>query len=133
MNKLIAIIYGSESDRPLVNECVDILHDSCKTTCLSAHRDPVKLVEYVKTLKDDGFKVVIAIAGMAAALPGVVASHTDLPVIGVPADSGFLGGLDALLSICQMPSGVPVATMGIGKPGARNAAHLALRILKLLD
>jgi len=95
----------------------------------SAHRDPERTAELATTASDRGFAVVICGAGLAAALPGVVAAHTELPVIGVPISAGTLGGLDALLSIAQMPPGVPVATVGIDN--SRNAAHLALRILRL--
>ncbi len=96
---------------------------------LSAHRNPEELAEYVKGLPERGFEVVIAAAGLSAALPGVVASKTRLPVIGVPLSAGTLGGLDALLSIAQMPKGVPVATVGIDNPV--NGVLLALRILAL--
>lgn len=96
---------------------------------LSAHRNPVELGEYASGLAERGFEVVIAGAGLSAALPGAVAARTRLPVIGVPLDAGTLGGLDALLSIAQLPKGVPVATVGINNPG--NAVILALRILAL--
>lgn len=95
----------------------------------SAHRDPVRTAELATGAREAGYGVVICGAGLSAALPGVVAAHTDLPVIGVPISAGTLGGLDALLSIVQMPPGVPVATVGIDN--SRNAAHLALRILRL--
>jgi phosphoribosylaminoimidazole carboxylase PurE protein len=94
----------------------------------SAHRDPGRTAELATGAREAGFGVIICGAGLSAALPGVVAAHTDLPVIGVPVSAGTLGGLDALLSIVQMPPGVPVATVGIDN--SRNAAHLALRILR---
>jgi phosphoribosylamine--glycine ligase len=97
----------------------------------SAHRTPEQTAEYARTAADRGLKVIIAGAGMAAHLAGVIAAHTNLPVIGVPMDASSLGGLDALLSTVQMPPGIPVATMGIGKAGAKNGAVLAARILAL--
>lgn len=100
-------------------------------TVASAHRTPDRVMEYTRSAKDRGIKIIIAGAGMAAHLAGVVASHTDLPVIGVPLDASPLGGMDALLATVQMPPGIPVATMGIGKAGAKNAAVLATRILAL--
>ena len=96
---------------------------------MSAHRDPDTVSDYCKNAKMRGLKVIIAGAGMAAALPGVAAAHTDLPVIGVPIDSGQIGGMDALLAIAQMPPGVPVACVAID--GAKNAGHLAARIINL--
>ena len=98
---------------------------------VSAHRTPEKLYEYAKTAHTNGMKVIIAGAGGAAHLPGMVASHTNIPVIGVPIQSSILNGLDSLMSIVQMPSGVPVATMSIGKAGAINAAVYAAKILSL--
>jgi phosphoribosylamine--glycine ligase len=103
----------------------------CEITVASAHRTPEKAVLYAKNAQQKGLKVIIAGAGMAAHLAGVLASHTDLPVIGVPLDASSLGGFDALLSTVQMPPGIPVATMGIGKAGAWNAGVLALKILAL--
>jgi phosphoribosylamine--glycine ligase len=97
----------------------------------SAHRTPAQTAEYARTAAARGLKIIIAGAGMAAHLAGVIAAHTNLPVIGVPMDASSLGGLDALLSTVQMPPGIPVATMGIGKAGAKNAAVLAARILAL--
>jgi len=102
-------------------------------TVASAHRTPAKAAEYAATAKERGLKLIIAGAGMAAHLAGVLAAHTDLPVVGVPLNASPLGGMDALLATVQMPPGVPVATMGIGKAGAKNAAVLALRILALND
>lgn len=127
---LIGIIMGSENDREIMNAaCVEL--DSRKISyevnVISAHRDPDKVAHYAKTAQSRGLKVLIAGAGKAAALPGVVAAYSSLPVIGVPIKTSDLGGLDSLLSIVQMPSGVPVACVAIN--GARNAAILAARIL----
>jgi phosphoribosylamine--glycine ligase len=102
-------------------------------TIASAHRSPERATEYAKTAKKRGLKVIIAGAGMAAHLAGVLAAHTDIPVIGVPLDSSPLHGMDALLSTVQMPPGVPVATMAVGKAGAKNSGVLAVRILALED
>jgi 5-(carboxyamino)imidazole ribonucleotide mutase len=99
----------------------------------SAHRDPDKADELSKAARANGYSCIIAAAGMAAALPGVVAARTDLPVIGVPLEGGLPGGIDALYSIVQMPPGLPVATLAVGKAGARNAAVLAARIIALQD
>jgi 5-(carboxyamino)imidazole ribonucleotide mutase len=115
-----------------MEKAVEILNDrgvDVRLEVSSAHRDPARTAALAAGARDAGFSVVICGAGLAAALPGVVAAHTTLPVIGVPISAGTLGGLDALLSIAQMPPGVPVATVGID--GAKNAAHLALRILGL--
>ena len=125
---------GSDSDLPVMKAAADFLRSMeicCEMTVASAHRTPEKAVEYAKTAQQRGLKVIIAGAGMAAHLAGVLASHTDLPVIGVPLDASSLGGLDALLSTVQMPPGIPVATMGIGKAGAKNGGVLALKILAL--
>ena len=127
---LVGIIMGSESDREVMNAaCAEL--DSRKIryelNVMSAHRDPDKVAHYAKTAQSRGIKVLIAGAGKAAALPGVVAAYTNLPVIGVPIKTSDLGGLDSLLSIVQMPPGVPVACVAIN--GARNAAVLAARIL----
>lgn len=128
----VLILVGSESDRPVMEKGFAVLDDAgveYEFIVSSAHRDPVRTAELASGARDAGFGVVICGAGLSAALPGVVAAHTDLPVIGVPVSAGTLGGLDALLSIVQMPPGVPVATVGIDN--SRNAAHLALRILRL--
>lgn len=133
---LVGIVMGSDSDFPVMNVAAEFLRSMgicCEATVASAHRTPEKVAEYAKTAQERGLKVVIAGAGMAAHLAGVIASHTDLPVIGVPLDASSLNGLDALLATVQMPPGVPVATMGIGKAGAKNAGVLALRILALSD
>ena len=129
----VGIIVGSESDMPVMDFCREVLVDNYiefDNTVLSAHRNPHKVYEWVTDAPKRGTKVIIAAAGMSAALPGVVAAYTHLPVIGVPMKSD-LNGLDSLLSISQMPSGVPVACMSIGKAGAINAAWFAIRILKL--
>jgi 5-(carboxyamino)imidazole ribonucleotide mutase len=129
---LVGILVGSESDREGMQAALDELDGrsiSYEFNVLSAHRDPQKVAEYATSAARRGLRVLIAGAGMAAALPGVVAAHTELPVIGVPlrSEKSALGGLDALLSIAQMPPGVPVACVSID--GARNAAVLAARIL----
>jgi len=126
----VLVLMGSESDRPTMQKGVDVLAEfgvDVEVVVSSAHRDPVRTAELASGAAAAGFGAVICGAGLSAALPGVVAAHTELPVIGVPISAGTLGGLDALLSIVQMPPGVPVATVGIDN--ARNAAHLALRIL----
>ncbi len=133
---MIAIIVGSKSDLPIVEEGISILKDfqiPYELKILSAHRTPDELREYVINLEKKNFQVIIAIAGMAAHLPGVIAAYTNLPVIGVPLPTSSLQGLDSLLSIVQMPAGVPVATMAIGKAGITNACLFALRILSLKE
>jgi phosphoribosylaminoimidazole carboxylase PurE protein len=129
---LVGILVGSESDRERIQPAVDELAAHgipCELEVRSAHRTPDAVAEYARTARERGIRVLIAGAGLAAALPGVVAAHTDLPVIGVPLRSSLsvLDGLDALLSIVQMPPGVPVACVGVDN--ARNAAALAARIL----
>lgn len=128
----IGVIMGSKSDLPTMNECVDILKDfgvEYEIKIVSAHRTPNLMFDYAKEAKKRGLEVIVAGAGGAAHLPGMVASLTDLPVIGVPIESKTLKGIDSLLSIVQMPGGVPVATVAIG--GAKNAALLAIKILAL--
>jgi len=128
----ISIIMGSQSDLETVQEAINILKEfkvAFQVRVLSAHRTPKELAEYVEKAPKKGTKVFIAAAGGAAALAGVVASHTTLPVIGIPIESKSLKGLDSLLSTVQMPAGIPVACLAIGKAGARNAALLALQIL----
>jgi len=131
---LVAVIVGSASDADQIAGCREALgrlgigHEA---RVLSAHRTPNDLAEYLDGLEERGIEVVIAAAGMAAHLAGVIAAHTTLPVLGVPMASGALQGIDALLSTVQMPPGVPVATLGIGSPGGKNAAYLAARILAL--
>ncbi len=125
---------GSDSDLPVVEKGIAVLRDygiPFEVHVYSAHRTPLEASEFVKSAKANGFGVIIAAAGMAAHLAGAVAANTTLPVIGIPISSGGLGGLDALLSTVQMPSGIPVATVAIG--GAANAAHLAAEILALSD
>ncbi|MGI9038134.1 MAG: 5-(carboxyamino)imidazole ribonucleotide mutase [Gemmatimonadota bacterium] len=129
MSKVL-VLMGSESDRATMQKGIDVLGEhgvEVEVQVSSAHRDPVRTAELAATAEERGFGVVICGAGLSAALPGVAAAHTRLPVIGVPISAGTLGGLDALLSIAQMPPGVPVAAVGIDNAG--NAAHLALRIL----
>ncbi len=126
------MITGSPSDLPKVEPCEKMLKEmgiAGKVVVASAHRSPSKVREAVKKAEEDGVEVIIAAAGMSAHLPGVVASQTNLPVIGVPLDGGLLGGVDALFSIVQMPSGIPVAAVAVN--GATNAAILAARILAL--
>lgn len=131
-NPLVGIIMGSQSDWETMKEAHKILHDfeiphECRI--VSAHRTPERMFEYAKMAKDKGLKVIIAGAGGAAHLPGMVASLTPLPVLGVPVKSKALKGMDSLLSIAQMPGGVPVGTLAIGEAGAKNAALLAASIL----
>ena len=131
MAGLVGIIMGSASDSETMNHCVETLEEhkiEFDIIVASAHRDPEKVRMWVQNSWSRGNKVIIAAAGMSAALPGVVAAYTDLPVIGVPMTSG-LNGMDSLLSISQMPRGVPVACMSIGKHGSVNAALYAKRIL----
>ena len=133
---LVGIVMGSESDMPVMQSSIDYLESmgiAHEVNVLSAHRTPGKTAEYAITARDRGLKVIIAGAGMAAHLAGALAAGTILPVIGVPIDASPLNGLDALLSTAQMPPGVPVATMGIGKPGAKNAAILAAQIIGLAN
>jgi 5-(carboxyamino)imidazole ribonucleotide mutase len=133
---VIGIIMGSRSDLSTVNETIKILKDfkvGFEAKVLSAHRSPRELMSYVEAAPKRGIKVFIAAAGGAAALAGVIASHSPLPVIGVPVETKALQGIDSLLSTVQMPSGVPVACVTIGKTGAKNAAYLALEILGLSD
>ena len=132
----IGIIMGSQSDWDTMKKAVEILDDMGiphETNIVSAHRTPDRLVEYAKTAKKRGLKVIIAGAGGAAHLPGMAASMTTLPVLGVPVESRALKGLDSLLSIAQMPGGIPVGTLAIGEAGAKNAALLAASILALSD
>lgn len=126
----IAIVLGSDSDWPTMQPCRDLLGQfglACDVRVMSAHRTPEAVMEFSRTAHENGYKLIIAAAGMAAALPGAIAAHTILPVIGVPIASGTFGGFDALLSIAQMPPGVPVACVAVG--GAKNAAVLAAQII----
>ncbi len=130
--KKVAIVMGSVSDETVMKKASDVLKEfgvDYEINVLSAHRMPNKTREFAKSVKDKGIEVIIAGAGKAAHLPGVIASYTTVPVIGVPIKASDLGGLDSLLSIVQMPSGVPVACMSID--GAKNAALLAIQILAL--
>ncbi len=132
----VLILMGSDSDAPVMSAAVDVLKElglTCEMTVASAHRSPKRVLRLVEEAPGRGVRVFIVGAGAAAHLAGVVAAHTTLPVIGVPIDSSALKGLDALLSTVQMPPGVPVATVAIGKPGATNAGVLAAQILALSD
>lgn len=127
---------GSSSDWETMKEAVQILKEfgiESKAEIVSAHRSPEKMVEFAKSARSKGYEIVIAGAGGAAHLPGMVASLTTLPVLGVPVQSKSLSGMDSLLSIVQMPGGVPVGTLAIGTAGAKNAGLLAVRILSLKD
>ena len=133
-NFLVGIIMGSQSDWQVMKEAknqLDELSISNEQFIISAHRTPHRIVDYAKKVLENGVKVIIAGAGGAAHLPGMMASHTYIPVIGVPIESTSLNGIDSLLSIVQMPKGIPVATVSIGKTGAKNAAILAAEILSL--
>ncbi len=132
----VGIIMGSQSDWATMchaSEVLAALHISHETRIVSAHRTPDRLVDYAKTAKDRGLHVIIAGAGGAAHLPGMAASMTPLPVLGVPVESKALSGMDSLLSIVQMPGGIPVGTLAIGKAGATNAGLMAAAILALND
>lgn len=127
---------GSDSDLPVMEETARVLDKfnvSYTMTVASAHRTPARTIKLVRDAEKNGVDVIIGAAGMAAHLPGVIASHTVLPVIGVPLDASPLNGMDALLSIVQMPPGIPVATVSIGKAGAKNAAILAVQIMARKD
>ncbi|MEN9894651.1 MAG: 5-(carboxyamino)imidazole ribonucleotide mutase [Pseudomonadota bacterium] len=132
----VAIIMGSQSDWETMKNAADILDAldiPYDARIVSAHRTPERLYEFAKSAKDEGFKVIIAGAGGAAHLPGMTAAMTPLPVFGVPVQSKALSGQDSLLSIVQMPAGIPVGTLAIGRPGAINAALLAAAVLALSD
>lgn len=134
MEKKVAVIMGSDSDLPVVKGAINSLklYDiPVEVHVMSAHRTPESVCEYAKKARENGFGVIIAVAGMAAHLAGVIASHTTLPVIGVPCKSAALDGLDALLSTVQMPKGIPVATVAVD--GAENAGILATQILGVYD
>jgi 5-(carboxyamino)imidazole ribonucleotide mutase len=133
---LVAIVMGSQSDWPTMKaaaDALDALEVPYETKVVSAHRTPDRLYAFAKGAKAAGVKVIIAGAGGAAHLPGMAASMTELPVLGVPVKSKALDGIDSLLSIIQMPGGIPVGTLAIGEPGARNAGLLAAQILALSD
>lgn len=128
----VLVLMGSDSDLPVIEEGLEFLKEAgvpFKVDISSAHRNPDKTVRYAKNARSEGVEVIIAVAGMAAHLPGVIASHTTLPVIGVPTSNGALKGIDALLSIVQMPKGIPVATVGLD--AGKNAAILACKILSI--
>jgi len=132
----VVIIMGSKSDSECMKNCEDHLNYfgiDYEVKILSAHRNPDDVAEFSKKAEKNGVKVIIAAAGMAAHLGGVVAAHTILPVLGVPMKGGIMDGLDALLSMVQMPAGVPVSTMSVGNAGAKNAAITAAQILALSD
>jgi 5-(carboxyamino)imidazole ribonucleotide mutase len=133
-NPLVTVVMGSKSDWDVMRNCADTLSRfgipyECRV--LSAHRTPALLIDYIRTSEANGAEVFIAAAGGAAHLAGVVAGHTVLPVLGIPMETKSLGGLDSLLSTVQMPAGIPVATLAIGKAGAVNAALLAISILSV--
>ena len=131
---LVAVVMGSKSDAEAVQPALDVLKElgiEYEVSVISAHRTPEKAREYGLSAREQGIEVIIAAAGRAAHLPGVLASWTTLPVIGVPLASGELEGIDALYSIVQMPAGIPVACMALGSAGAKNAAYLAAGILGL--
>jgi 5-(carboxyamino)imidazole ribonucleotide mutase len=135
-NAAVAIVMGSKSDWEVMSEAAKVLADfgvPHEAHVISAHRTPDRAVDYARAAKPRGIKIVIAGAGKSAHLPGVLAALTTLPVIGVPMQTSDLGGLDSLLSIVQMPGGIPVATTAIGKSGAKNAGLLAVQILALND
>ncbi len=132
----VLILLGSTSDEPVMKESKRYLEwfgIEAEMIVASAHRDPDKVKEHTVEAQKNGFSCIIGAAGMAAALPGVIAAHTQLPVLGVPLEGGMSGGVDALYSIVQMPPGIPVGTLAIGKAGAQNAAVLAARIVALQD
>jgi 5-(carboxyamino)imidazole ribonucleotide mutase len=136
LSPVVGVILGSKSDLPLMEACAKVLDElgiEHEVKVCSAHRNPRGVMEWASSARERGLKVVIAAAGGAAHLPGVVAAWTDLPVIGVPVPTQHLGGVDSLYSIVQMPAGIPVATVAIGEAGAKNAAWLAARILGLND
>jgi phosphoribosylaminoimidazole carboxylase PurE protein len=136
MKPSVGVIIGSDSDLPIMLEAVKVLEKfevGCEVEVCSAHRSPARAGEFARTARERGLKVIIAGAGAAAHLAGVIAAETTLPVIGVPIDSSPLKGFDSLLSTVQMPPGVPVGTMAVGKSGATNAALFAVQILATAD
>ncbi len=135
-NPVVGILMGSDSDFEIMKESARVLKDfgvPFEVVVTSAHRTPERTLEYAKSARDRGLKVLIVGAGMAAHLAGVIAAKTIIPVIGVPINSSSLNGIDALYSTLQMPSGIPVGTMAIGKAGAKNAALYAIQMLALSD
>ncbi len=136
MNRPVAFLLGSDSDLPQLEGAFEVLRQleiGFHVRILSAHRTPEEACTFAREAERSGIKVLIGVAGMAAHLAGTLAAHSTLPVLGVPAENGALRGADALLSTVMMPPGIPVGTLGIGPPGARNAALLAARILALGD
>jgi len=136
MSSAVAIVLGSSSDQDHVRSTTELLDKfgiEWEMKFLSAHRQSDKLHAYVREAEQNGVRLFIAVAGLSAALPGVIGSISQLPVIGVPVPAGVLKGIDALLSMAQMPGGIPVATVGVGSNGAKNAAVLAAEILALSD
>lgn len=136
MKPLVGIVMGSDSDLPVMEEAGKVLDSfgvRYEITITSAHRSPKKTRDYIRSAEEKGIKIIIAGAGLAAHLAGVIAAETTMPVIGVPINSSPLLGLDSILSTLQMPSGIPVATMALGKGGAKNAAILAVQILAIGD
>lgn len=134
--KKVALVMGSESDRPVVESSLEYFEYfgiPVDVLVMSAHRTPTQVQEFAVRAEENGYGVIVACAGMAAHLPGVIAAYTTLPVIGVPLSGSDLQGVDALYAMVQMPAGVPVATVAIGKAGARNAAVLAAQILALSE
>ncbi|MHC4698390.1 MAG: 5-(carboxyamino)imidazole ribonucleotide mutase [Planctomycetota bacterium] len=132
----VAIVFGSDSDWPVMEKCVKQLRDFGEepfVEVMSAHRNPQRVHDFASKAEQDGIEVIIAAAGMSNALAGAIAANTALPVVGVPLVSGSLQGLDALLSTVQMPPGVPVATVSVGDAGAKNAALLAIQIIARHD
>jgi phosphoribosylaminoimidazole carboxylase PurE protein len=130
----VALVMGSDSDWPLLEDAVGVLAKfevECEVRVMSAHRTPELAMSFAKQAAGRGLKVIMAAAGGAAHLAGVIAAHTTLPVIGIPVTSNLMGGMDSLLSTVQMPAGIPVATVAVGKSGATNAALLAVQILAL--
>jgi len=130
----VGVVLGSDSDLPVIESALKLFDEfglSYEVRILSAHRTPDEVARFASSAAGRGIKVIIAVAGMSAALPGVISAYTNLPVIGVPIASGILGGIDALLAISQMPPGVPVGTTAVGSAGAKNAVILAARIIGL--
>jgi len=133
---IVSVVMGSDSDLPVMMEAVTVLKEFAvpyEVFLTSAHRSPDRTTSFARNASARGIQVIIVGAGAAAHLAGVIAAHTTLPVIGIPIDSSSLKGLDALLSTAQMPGGIPVATMALGKAGSKNAALMAIRILALTD
>ena len=136
MKPIIAILMGSDSDAEMLKPCGETLREfgvPFTARVLSAHRTPRETVQFVEKAKDEGIEIFICAAGGAAHLAGVVAAHTEMPVIGIPVETPSFKGMDSLLSTVQMPAGTPVATVGVGSGGVKNAAFLALRILAMKD